>query len=61
MPLCKGKTKKRTEKQVADEWEARLKRMGLTMEAGRSEFLNYGLGSDGRDFDGREFVPEDKV
>ena len=66
MPICRGKKRKGVNEytvtpEVMAEWERKLKRMGLTMDAGRSDLLNYGLGSDGRDFDGREWRPEDKA
>jgi hypothetical protein len=39
-------------------WEARLKRMGLTVDAGRAEWISYGHDTARMDFDGRHvFVP----
>jgi hypothetical protein len=39
-------------------WEARLKRMGLTPDAGRVDWITYGHDTARMDFDGRHvFVP----
>lgn len=50
MYKCKVKKPKQAD---LDHWEARLKRMGLTMDAGRAGFITYGHMVADLDFDGR--------
>ena len=69
MPKCRRKTK--TSKQTAttvdprllkpDYWEARLKRAGLSMEAGRSARISYGFTTSELDFDGRNVVRPEPI
>lgn len=54
--MHKCRTKRRDSQEY---WEARLKRMGLTMNAGRQEWITYGHMISDIDFDGRVvYVPE---
>jgi hypothetical protein len=46
-------SKCRTNLQSADYWESRLKKAGLTMNAGLSACLSYGFDSNQLDYDGR--------
>jgi hypothetical protein len=57
MPKCKTKTARVTGADTTAYWEARLKRAGLSMEAGRSELISYGFTLKDLDFDGRNVRP----
>ena len=59
--IVKGKAKKRVRKRCSDlyktsnpaYWEGRLKRMGLTEDAGRANWIDYGHSVLSLDWDGR--------
>lgn len=47
---------RRPSRKLTAQWEARLKAAGLSMEAGRREWISYGFTTAELDFDGRRIV-----